>query len=77
MEELTDDQLIEQIMAEGTPEVMEYEVLSEDRARVNRMKYTHVLGEVENVIEYVNPKEHSSKYAQKKNTKILKKAAKK
>ena len=74
MEELTDDQLIEQIMTEGTATVLEMEVLSEDRARIKRMKYTHALGEVENVIEYVNPKEHSSKFAQKKNTKTLKKA---
>lgn len=77
MEELTDDQLIEQIMTEGTATPLELEALSEDRARIKRMKYTHALGEVENVIEYVNPKEHSSKFAQKKNTKILKKAAKK
>jgi hypothetical protein len=74
MEELTDEQIIEKIMAEGTPELLEYEVLSEDRIRVLKMKYTHELGEVENVIEYVNPKEHPSKFAQKKNQKSLKKA---
>jgi hypothetical protein len=75
--EPTDEQLIEQIISEGTPTVLEYEVIADDRARVKKMKYTHTLGEVENTIEYVNKKEHSSKYAQKKNQKILTKAVKK
>jgi hypothetical protein len=75
--EPTDEELIAQIMTEGTRTVLECEVLSEDRARVTKMKYTHTLGEVEKTIEYVNKKEHSSKYAQKKNQKVLTKAVKK
>ena len=74
MEELTDDQLIEQIMTEGTPELLVYEVIAEDRVRVKKMKYKHTLGEVDNVIEYVNPKEDRSKFAQRKNEKSLLKA---
>lgn len=77
MEELTDDQIIEQIMTEGTPVLLDYEIIAQDRVRVKKMKYTHDLGEVENDIEYVNPKEHNSKYAQKKNSKKLTKADKK
>jgi hypothetical protein len=76
MEELTDEQLIEQIMAEGTPELLEYEVISEDRVRVKKMKYKHALGDVENTIDYVNSKEHPSKFAQKNNQKTLTKAEK-
>jgi hypothetical protein len=74
--EPTDEQIIEQILAEGVATVLAYEILSEDRARINRMKYSHALGEVENAIEYVNKKEHSSKFAQKKNQKVLTKAGK-
>lgn len=74
--EPTDEEIIAQIIIEGTPTVLEYEVISEDRARVKKMKYNHVLGEVENTIDYVNKKEHSSKYAQKKNQKVLTKAVK-